>query len=160
MYYCFRPGRATLKRDCFGERILSMSTCVVVCICSACLMAALLALGLVLVNIPPWRQKCRALSCHVHRVLLSTHIVRIIWLYEYDLCKWRCLPQKKSSRPFFPHHQGYLINRRLRHQPQMVMPKKWHKNPWIQPIWAVYKVRNQTQSSQCRSNVAGFKIPS
>ena len=52
------------------------------------------------------------------------------------------------------------INRRLRHQPQKVMPKKWLKNPWIQPIWAVYKVRNQTQSSQCRSNVAGFKIPS
>ena len=71
-----------------------------------------------------------------------------------------CYLSLLSSYFLLTHPRLLNINRRLRHQPQKVMPKKWLKNPWIQPIWAVYKVRNQTQSSQCRSNVAGFKIPS
>ena len=93
------------EEESLGERILSMSTCVVVCICSACLMAVLLALGLVLVNIPPWRQKCRALSCHVHRVLLPTHIIRTYYptLWIWSLQMSLSPPEEVISSFLSPH---------------------------------------------------------
>ena len=40
--------------------------------------------------------------------------VRIIRLSEYDLCKCRCLPQKKSSRPFFP--RTFILHNANRNQ--------------------------------------------
>ena len=40
--------------------------------------------------------------------------VRIIRPSEYDLCKCRCLPQKKSSRPFFP--RTFILHNANRNQ--------------------------------------------